>query len=130
MGRAGRMRVSSVGVVATVVGLLVGGGVATAAAKPPAAVKACVSSSGVLSLLQNGHCAKKSHLTRLAVIGPRGRTGAVGPAGLPGATGATGPTGPAGATGAPGLSAAYSWSGSNIDVSSLYNSPAITVPAG
>src|SRR4051794_25855416 len=106
------MRPRTVAVMAAVSGLLVGGGVASAAAKPPATVKACVSSAGVLSLFQAGHCAKNTHLTKLAVIGPRGKTG---PAGGQGATGPAGPAGPAGGTGAAGAPGAagpsdvYSW---------------------
>jgi hypothetical protein len=128
------MRSRVVGVAAAIGGLLVGGGVATAATKPPAAVTACVSSTGVLSLLQNGRCAKKTHLTKLSVTGMRGKTGAAGPIGPAGPTGPVGLTGSTGLTGATAPSDVYAWfsngGGSGFSIYPAFNSPLMTVPAG
>lgn len=125
------MRSRTVGVLAAVAGLVLGGGAATAATKPPATVKACVSSTGVLSLLQGGKCAKKTHLTKLSVTGPVGKTGAPGAAGAAGPAGAAGAPGAPGATGPAGPSDVYAWSGTGISVHfGFYSSPVLTVPAG
>jgi hypothetical protein len=89
-------------------GLVVGGGVASAATKAPVAVKACVSNSGTLSLLSKGKCVKGSSLVRIGVQGPRGLTGKTGVAGAPGVNGTNGTNG---LNGAAGPSDVYAWQG-------------------
>src|SRR5205823_3693750 len=81
---------------AVVVAVAVSGGAAVATTKQVTAVKACVSSKGVLSLITNGKCAKNTHSIALGVVGKTGKTG---PAGVTGATGATGPAGTPGQRG-------------------------------
>ncbi|BEP13613.1 hypothetical protein acdb102_19240 [Acidothermaceae bacterium B102] len=76
------------------------------------------------------HCAKKTHLTKLLVTGPRGKTGATGPAGPAGPVGPAGQGGTTGPAGAAGPSDVYSWSGTAITVSAVYDSPILTIPAG
>ena len=90
-------------VAAVTLGLVVGGGVATAAVKAPVAVKACVDSKGYLSVATRHACAKGSKLTSISVKGATGPAGVVGPKGAIGATGATGAAGAAGLAGGAGL---------------------------
>lgn len=101
-----------------------GGGMATAAVRAPTSVKACVGSSGNLSLLVKGRCAKGAHLVRLSASGPRGLTGAAGTAGPAGPTGAPGAPGQPGAA---GPSNVYAWSGV---ITTPGFSGTVDVPAG
>jgi hypothetical protein len=75
-GGVGSLRPVQLVAVGAAIGAVLGGGVAGAALKAPATVRACTDKHGTLSLMSKGKCAKGTSALRLGVQGPVGKTGA------------------------------------------------------
>jgi Collagen triple helix repeat (20 copies) len=116
------------------VGLVLGGGVAAAATKAPASLKACADSKGVLSLSAKGKCARGTKPVALSVrgpAGPAGKNGLNGANGLNGTNGVSGTNGVNGVNGLPGPSDVWGWELIPQLTANLNNAmTSFTLPAG